>query len=68
MNRIFFQDRESPLGHCTMFDTHLHGELLKSVGFVDVKSERIRTGRDMALLLDAESRWVESFAIEAIKS
>lgn len=50
-----------------MFDTHLHGELLKSVGFVDVKSERIRTGRDMDLLLDTESRWVESFAIEAIK-
>ncbi len=67
VNRIFYQDRESPFGHCTMFDAQLLGSLLKSVGFVDVRTERFRTGRDIALLLDTESRWVESFAMEASK-
>ena len=67
VNRIFYQDRESPFGHCTMFDRHLLGAVLTQIGFIDIKSQSFRTGRDAFLLLDTEERWVESFAIEASK-
>jgi hypothetical protein len=67
VNRIFYQDRESPFGHCTMFDQQLLGSVLGNCGFINVKAEGYRSGRDPALLLDSESRWIESFAIEATK-
>ena len=67
VNRIFYQDRESPHGHCFMFDEHLLHGFLEQAGFVEISRKGFRSGRDPALLLDSESRWVESFAMEAVR-
>lgn len=67
VNRIFYQDRESLHGHCFMFDEHLLRGFLQEAGFVDICSTGFRTGRVPALLLDSESRWPESFAMEAVR-
>lgn len=67
INRIFYQDRESPHGHCFMFDELLLRGFLEEAGFVDIRRTGFRSGRDKALLLDSEIRWVESFAMEAVR-
>lgn len=65
VNRIFYQDRESPYGHCFMFDQQLLAAFLEASGFVNVRPCGYRSGADTSLLLDSEERWVESFAMEA---
>ena len=65
VNRIFYQDRESPYGHCFMFDQQLLAAFLEAAGFVNVRPCGYRSGEDASLLLDSEERWVESFAMEA---
>ena len=65
VNRIFYQDRESPYGHCFMFDRHLLKAFLSKVGFVTIRSCGYRSGKDPNLFLDSEERWAESFAMEA---
>jgi len=67
VNRIFYQDRESPHGHCFMFDQRLLHDFLAEAGFVDIGRTGFRSGREPALLLDSESRWIESFAMEAVR-
>jgi|LakMenEpi03Aug12_release.lakeMendotaPanAssembly.Ray.scaffolds.fasta_scaffold22915_2 SAM-dependent methyltransferase len=65
VNRIFYQDRDSPHGHCFMFDNHLLNAFLSRVGFTSIQEKGFREGVDSQLLLDSGERWAESFAMEA---
>ena len=66
VNRIFYQDRESPHGHRVMFDFQLLDLLLRRAGFAAAARTRFREGRDSELLVDSEARRVESLYVEAI--
>ncbi|MCC6212379.1 MAG: methyltransferase domain-containing protein [Burkholderiales bacterium] len=66
VNRVFYQDRESPQGHRAMYDLHLLERMLHEAGFATVEKVAFRAGRDPALLVDAESRACESLYVEAI--
>lgn len=62
VNRLF---RES--GHQCIYDFHLLELLLKKEGFVKIRRESFRAGRDAQLLIDSESRRAESLYVEASK-
>ena len=65
VNRIYYQDREQAFGHRTMFDFALMEKLLRKAGFEKVEQKKYRKGEDPILLVDTESRKVESLYIEA---
>jgi hypothetical protein len=65
VNRIFYQDRDSPAGHRAMYDEELLGLVLRKAGFVDVKRQAFRQGQMNDLLLDTPSRECESLYMEA---
>lgn len=65
VNRIFYQDRQSPYGHCFMYDKRLLQAFLEKSGFCKIKLCAFRSGGDHSLLLDSPERWEESFAMEA---
>jgi predicted SAM-dependent methyltransferase len=60
VNRIF-RDH----GHLFIYDFDMFRQLLAKAGFVDIRKETYQQGRDPQLLLDSESRAVESLYIEA---
>ena len=66
VNRVFYQDRNSPYGHRTMFDFALLELLLRRAGFASAKRVRFREGREPVLLIDSEGRVVESLYVEAL--
>lgn len=68
VNRVFYQDRDSPAGHRTMFDFNLLRTLLEDAGFGGVQRAGFRQGRDTVLLVDSEVRRVESLYVEAVAS
>lgn len=68
VNRIFYQDRESPFGHRLIYDFALLAKVLWQCGFTDVRRVAFREGRDPSLLVDAESRRCESLYVEATVS
>jgi hypothetical protein len=65
VNRVFYQDRNSPFGHCTMYDFSLLGKMLKESGFSVITRCEFRTGLDPVLLIDTPGRKVESLYLEA---
>lgn len=65
VNRIYYQDREQPFGHRTMFDFALMEKLLIKAGFKRVEKKKYREGKDPVLLVDTESRKTESLYVEA---
>jgi predicted SAM-dependent methyltransferase len=65
VNRIFYQDRDSPAGHRAMYDEELLGLVLRKAGFVDVRRRAFRQGQLNDLLLDTPSRECESLYMEA---
>lgn len=65
VNRIYYQDREQPFGHQTMFDFPLLKELLLRAGFLNVQKTSFRNGSDPTLLVDSEGRSSESLYVEA---
>jgi len=65
VNRVFYQDRESPYGHQVMYDFSLLRELLLSRGFSWVERASFRQGRDPVLLIDSADRESESLYLEA---
>ena len=67
VNRVFYQDRSSPAGHRCMYDFELLALLLGEAGFQSVIRARFREGADPALLVDTESRAIESLYVEAIR-
>jgi predicted SAM-dependent methyltransferase len=67
VNRVFYQDRDSPSGHRFMYDFQLLKLLLDSVGFEPARKVKFREGRDPILLIDSESRRSESLYVEAEK-
>jgi predicted SAM-dependent methyltransferase len=60
VNRIF---RE--FGHLFIFDFDAFRQLLTKNGFVNISKESFGAGRDQKLLLDSESRDIESLYVEA---
>ncbi len=65
VNRIFYQDRESPFGHQTIYDFALLRTLLLQVGFDRVAQRSFQAGDDPHLLVDTPSRRCESLYVEA---
>jgi len=65
VNRVFYQDRESPTGHRCMFDYALLEALLLRCGFDAVRRCAFRDGADATLLIDTRSRAQESLYVEA---
>jgi predicted SAM-dependent methyltransferase len=65
VNRIFYQDRDSDHGHHFIYDFRFLTELLHYCGFTSVTRRSFGIGKDPALLIDAESRAVESLYVEA---
>ena len=62
VNRVF---REH--GHLYAYDFDCLSLMLKESGFVDIRKEHYKVGRAKDLLIDSESRKIESLYIEAIK-
>ena len=67
VNRVFYQDRDSPFGHRFMYDFQLLKLLLDRLGFESVRKVNFCEGRDPILLIDSESRRSESLYVEAEK-
>jgi len=65
VNRVFYHDRESPSGHCTMYDFALLRAMLLQQGFRWVEKCEFGSGRDSALLIDSPERRAESLYVEA---
>ena len=66
VNRVFYQDRESPHGHCVMYDYALLRALLLEQGFTRIERVAFREGHGPALLVDSEQRNQESLYVEAL--
>jgi predicted SAM-dependent methyltransferase len=66
VNRIFYQDRESPFGHHCVYDFDLIRQLLLKSGFSAVTRLQFGKGQNPRLLIDSESRQSESLYVEAI--
>lgn len=65
VNRIFYQDRESPFGHRFIYDADILGQLLRQCGFDWTKQEEFQRGANPDLLIDTLSRKCESLYFEA---
>lgn len=60
VNRVFRAH-----GHLFIYDFATLRLLLEKHGFLDIKKERYKTGRDPRLLIDTDARSVESLYVEA---
>ena len=65
VNRVFYQDRESPFGHRTIFDFQLLHTVLSKCGFTHAERREFCCGRSPHLLIDTPGRQVESLYVEA---
>lgn len=65
VNRIFYQDRDSPYGHRFIYDAHFLRLLLRNCGFDWSEQVEFRKGRNADLLIDTELRRCESLYVEA---
>ena len=65
VNRVFYQDRDSPFGHRFMYDEAALCLLLQHAGFDWAKRVDYCRGADSRLLIDTESRQCESLYVEA---
>jgi len=54
-------------GHQYIYDFETIALILNNFGFIDIKKEKFRQGRDKFLLIDLERRADESLYIEAVK-
>jgi predicted SAM-dependent methyltransferase len=54
-------------GHRFIYDFHTVKKLLEKAGFKDIKKKSFSQGRDKHLLIDTESRAIESLYVEASK-
>ncbi len=60
VNRVF-RDH----GHLFAYDAKTLEMMLRNTGFVDIRKESFRTGRDENLMIDSEERKMESLYVEA---
>ena len=65
VNRVFYQDRDSPHGHRFMFDSHSLSLILHECGFDRVAHQAYQRGADAHLLIDSSTRAWESLYVEA---
>lgn len=54
-------------GHQFIYDFETVAMILRECGFADIRKEQFRSGKDEMLLLDTESRAIESLYVEAVK-
>ena len=66
VNRLYYQDRDSPFGHRCMYDFPLLELLLRKIGFTSVRQVGFRSGLDPVLCVDSENRRCESLYVEAV--
>jgi predicted SAM-dependent methyltransferase len=66
VNRIFYVQRDEAFGHNFMYDYETLALLLKRAGFSATHKRAFGEGADPRLLIDTESRRVESLYLEAI--
>lgn len=62
VNRIFYAD-----GHVFIYDFDTLHKLLERNRFIEIRKKTHKSGRDPQLLIDTESRMVESLYVEASK-
>jgi hypothetical protein len=65
VNRVYYQDRESPFGHQTMYDFQMLKALLAHCGFSQVVRSEFGVGSDPVLLVESPERRIESLYVEA---
>lgn len=65
LNRVFYQDRESPFGHRTIYDFQMMQQLLRNAGFDRVVRRGFGEGADPRLLIDTPARQCESLYVKA---
>lgn len=67
VNRIFYVQREDPFGHNFIYDFETLAMLLRAAGFREVHRVQFQQGMDRTLLIDSESRKLESLYVEAVR-
>lgn len=65
VNRLFYQDRNSPAGHRMLYDEAQLSRVLTLAGFHDIRRCEFGLGADSKLLLDTPARRIESLYMEA---
>ena len=68
VNRVYYQDRESLFGHRVIFDFAFLREVLLEADFSRIVKTQYRDGACPTLLVESESRRVESLYVEAWNS
>jgi SAM-dependent methyltransferase len=66
VNRVFYQDRDDPAGHRFIYDSGFLMRLLSHCGFSQTVRVSYMQGSDDNLLIDTQSRAVESLYVEAV--
>jgi SAM-dependent methyltransferase len=66
VNRIFYQDRDQRSGHSFIYDFNFLSRLLLHCGFSKTIRASFMQGGDNNLLIDTQSRVLESLYIEAV--
>jgi SAM-dependent methyltransferase len=66
VNRIFYQDRDQLAGHWFIYDFDFLSRLLLRCGFSHTMRASYMHGHDDNLLIDTQSRAIESLYVEAI--
>jgi predicted SAM-dependent methyltransferase len=65
VNQVFYQDRDSPYGHCNMFDADSLKRMLEHCGFSHIQQVRYGQGDKLQLCIEQKRREVESLYMEA---
>jgi hypothetical protein len=66
VNRIFYQDRDKLSGHWFIYDFNFLSRLLLHCGFSETMRASFMQGGDNNLLIDTQSRALESLYVEAV--
>src|ERR1019366_9905356 len=66
VNRIFYQDRDKLSGHRFIYDFNFLRRLLLRCGFSQAMRASFMQGGDSNLLIDTQSRALESLYVEAV--
>ena len=66
VNRVFYQDRDKLSGHRFIYDFNFLSRLLLRCGFSQTMRASFMQGGDNNLLIDTQSRAVESLYVEAV--
>jgi predicted SAM-dependent methyltransferase len=66
VNRVFYEARDSSMGHRFMYDFDTLKYILNAAGFKDVQRRNFLEGKDPTLLIDSKVRQCESLYVECV--